>query len=79
MVYLRIPSFIVTIGTWQIGLGIGQLLFGGKPPRIQDSGFLSFAVDPVLGLPVLVWTAIVVVLIGIWIQHYSRITWAPRV
>ncbi|ORA39167.1 ABC transporter permease [Mycobacterium aquaticum] len=70
--YLRVPSFIVTIGTWQIGLGIAQLLFGGKPPRIQDSGFLSFAVDRVLGLPILVWTAIVVVLIGIWIQHYSR-------
>lgn len=70
--YLRVPSFIVTIGTWQIGLGIAQLLFGGKPPRVQDTGFLSFAVDRVLGLPVLVWTAIVVVLIGLWIQHYSR-------
>lgn len=70
--FLRVPSFIVTIGTWQIGLGIGLLLFAGKPPRIQDTTFLSFAIDRVLGLPVLVWTAIVVVLIGMWIQRYSR-------
>ena len=70
--FLRVLSFIVTIGTWQIGLGIAQLLFAGKPPRIQDATFLSFAIDRVAGLPVLVWTAIVVVLIGMWIQRYSR-------
>lgn len=70
--FLRVPSFIVTIGTWQIGLGIAQLLFAGKPPRVQDTTFLSFAFDRYLGLPVLVWTAIAVVLIGMWIQHYSR-------
>jgi ribose transport system permease protein len=70
--FLRVPSFIVTIGTWQIGLGIALLLFAGKPPRIQDAGFLRLAVNPVFGLPLLVWTAVAVVLIGAWIQHYSR-------
>ena len=70
--FLRVPSFIVTIGTWQIGLGIAQLLFAGKPPRIQDTGFLGLAVNHVLGLPPLVWIALAVVLVGAWIQHYSR-------
>lgn len=70
--FLRVPSFIVTIGTWQIGLGIAQLLFAGKPPRIQDSGFLGFSIDRILGLPVLVWTAIAVVLIGVWLQRFTR-------
>lgn len=70
--FLRVPSFIVTIGTWQIGLGIAQLLFAGKPPRVQDTLFLGFAINRIVGLPVLVWTAIAVVLSGMWIQRYSR-------
>ena len=70
--FLRVPSFIVTIGTWQIGLGIAQLLFAGKPPRIQDPAFRALAVDQVLGLSPLVWIAAAVVLAGVWIQHHSR-------
>jgi ribose transport system permease protein len=70
--FLRVPSFIVTIGTWQIGLGIAQLLFAGKPPRIADQAFLGFALDRVLGLPVLAWAALVVVVLGWWVQHNTR-------
>jgi ribose transport system permease protein len=69
---LKVPSFIVTIGTWQIGLGIGQLLFGAKPPRVQDNQFRSMATGHLTGLPIIVWLAAAVVAIGLLLQHYTR-------
>lgn len=70
--WLRIPSFIVTIGTWQIGLGIGQLLFGGAPPQVKDENLRSAVNTSVLGLPGMVWIAILVVLLGLGLQKMTR-------
>jgi len=69
---LRVPSFIVTIGTWQIGLGIALLLFGGKPPRIADDAVRAAVNGVVAGLPGVAWIAIVVVLAGMVIQSRTR-------
>lgn len=69
---LRVPSFIVTIGTWQIGLGIGLLLFGGKPPRIQDGEIRAIFNGEFLGLRGAVWLTIAIVLIGLLIQNRTR-------
>jgi len=69
---LRVPSFIVTIGTWQIGLGIGQLLFGSKPPRVQDDHFRGLANGTVLGLHGLIWVAVIVTVLGMVLQNYTR-------
>lgn len=69
---LRVPSFIVTIGTWQIGLGIGQLLFGDKPPRVLDETFRSLATSGVAGLSSMVWIAVAVVLGGLLLQGFTR-------
>ena len=35
-VKLKIPSFMVTLGTWFIGLGIGTVLYGAEMPIIND-------------------------------------------
>ncbi|NLU71419.1 ABC transporter permease [Streptomyces sp. HNM0575] len=69
---LRVPSFIVTIGTWQIGLGVAQLLFGSAPPRVTDPRFRGLAVDKMLGLPGIVWIAALVVVFGLVVQRYTR-------
>lgn len=70
--YLKAPSFIVTIGTWQIGLGVSQLLFGSRPPRIEDEGFRSIANRDLLGLPSSCWVALAVVVAGLLVQRYTR-------
>ncbi|HET7398245.1 MAG TPA: ABC transporter permease [Intrasporangium sp.] len=70
---LRVPSFIVTIGTWQIGVGLAQLLFGGRPPRIQDEQFRGLVMGrAVLGIPGMVWIAVAVLLFGVFLQHNTR-------
>lgn len=69
---LRVPSFIVTIGTWQIGLGIGLLLFGGKPPRVLDDGVRDLANGTFAGVAGVVWLAVLVVAIGWFIQTRTR-------
>ncbi len=70
---LRVPSFIVTIGTWQIGLGIAQLLFGGGPPRVRDEQFRSLIVgNAILGIPGMVWIAVAAVVLGLLVQHFTR-------
>jgi len=69
---LRVPSFIVTIGTWQIGLGIGLLLFGGKPPRIEDDGFRALLGGSLAGLPGMVWISLAAVIVGLLVQMRTR-------
>lgn len=69
---LRVPSFIVTIGTWQIGLGVGLLLFSGKPPRVLDEGVRGLANGAVGGVAGVVWLAVLVVVIGWFIQTRTR-------
>jgi len=69
---LRVPSFIVTIGTWQIGLGIAQLLFGEKPPRVLDANFRSIGTSHTLGITTTVWIGLAVVLLGLAVQQYTR-------
>ena len=70
--YLKVPSFIVTIGTWQIGLGIAQMLFGDSAPRVQDQDFRALVVGDVLGVPGMVWAAAAVVLLGLGAQHLTK-------
>jgi ribose transport system permease protein len=70
---LRIPSFLATIATWYIALGIAQLLFGDKAkPRILDKDFLAWSQPQFLGLSGLVWLALAVVVFGIFLQQYTR-------
>nr|WP_277349821.1 ABC transporter permease [Planosporangium thailandense] len=69
---LRIPSFLATIGTWQIGLGVAQTLFAGRPPVVQDQDLRSWALKTWLGVPRLAFVALVVVLIGLWVQNMTR-------
>lgn len=69
---LKVPSFIVTIGTWQIGLGIGLLLFGAKPPRILDDGVRQLVNGTVLGVAGAVWIALAVVVLGWLLETRTR-------
>jgi len=70
---LRIPSFMVTLGTGAVGTGIATVLFGGQPPRMLDEGLRTWGTDRWLGVSRLALLAIVVLLIGYAIQRYTRV------
>lgn len=56
----RLPSLIVTLGTWFIGLGIASYLFPAQQPVVQDQAFRSWAFGEWLGVSRLVVVAVVV-------------------
>jgi len=69
----RIPTFMVTLGTWSIGLGIGQILFGGEPPRLELSA-RAWGIDRLFfGVTNLFFVALGVILIGWLIQRQTKL------
>ncbi len=62
-VRVRVPSFMVTLGTWFIGLGAATVLFGTVAPQLLDGSFRAWAGARWLGLPVTVLIAAVVVIV----------------
>ncbi|WP_310962464.1 ABC transporter permease [Nocardioides terrisoli] len=71
-VLLRVPSFMVTLGTWFIGLGIATVLFGSQQPQIMDSSILGWSQPGLLGLPLLTYIAIAVTLLAVLLGKYTK-------
>jgi ribose transport system permease protein len=71
---LRIPSFMVTLGMWFIGVGVATLVLGGSTVRVLDAGIRSLALDRPLGLfPIAVWVALGALGITWVIERQTRI------
>ncbi len=61
----RVPSFVVTLGTWNVGLGIATILYGDSLlPSLTDDALAQWPTRMTLGLPNSFWLAAVVVLAG---------------
>jgi ribose transport system permease protein len=72
-VKLRIPSFMVTLGMWFIGVGLATVLIGGIAVRVLDTGVRALALERFLDLPYAVWVALFALLVAYVIQRYTRI------
>lgn len=59
----RVPSFLATLGTWFIGLGVATVLFGTSTPQLLDPGLSAWAQGTWLGIPIIVFFAIIALLI----------------
>ena len=71
---LRVPSFIVTLGIWFVGLGIATLLFGEQQiPFLPDGGIKEFPSHLTLGVPNSFLLAAVVVLLGMGVARFTRV------
>ena len=71
---LKVPSFIVTLGVWYVGLGIATLLFGTEAiPFLSDDALKAWPSDVSLGLPHSFWLALVVVALGLALGRYTRL------
>jgi rhamnose transport system permease protein len=69
----RVPALVVTLGTLYIFRGIAFLWTDGKQINAETlpDGFLNLGTDSLLGVPILVIIALVVlVLVGQWLRDY---------
>ena len=72
-VRLKVPSFMATLGTWFIGVGVANALLGGMAVRINDPIIRALAIERVLGLPWGVWLALLCLAIAFVIQNHTRL------
>ena len=72
-VYLRIPSFMATLGMWFVGIGTANAILGGITVRITDKTIRGFALDRYLTIPLAVWIALLAFVVAYVIQRYTRI------
>src|SRR3954453_18745133 len=70
---LRLPSFMVTLGTWYLGLGIATVVLGGITPTNRDPALLEWGVHRWNGMSLLSAVAVGCVLAGYLIQRYTRL------
>ncbi len=70
---LRIPSFLATIAIASVAGGIALILFGtSAKPQVVDSAFIDLTQGTFLGLTKVSWLAIVIVIVGLLAQKYTR-------
>ncbi|TDL40160.1 ABC transporter permease [Kocuria rosea] len=71
---LKVPSFIVTLGVWFIGLGLATVLFGRSAiPFLTDAELKQWPRELTLGLPNSFWLAALVVLAGVAVARFTRV------
>ena len=71
--YLRIPSFMATLGMWFIGLGFAVYMLGGSAIRLTDGSIRALALTRVLDLPLAVWVAAGAFILAVVIQSHTRL------
>ena len=70
---IKVPSFVVTLGTWYIGLGIGILLYGDEMlPSLKSDVLTAWPTKLTLGLPNAFWLAAVIVVGGVLLSRYTH-------
>ncbi len=70
---IKVPSFVVTLGTWYIGLGIGIILYGDDMlPSLTSDQLLAWPTKLTLGLPNAFWLAAFVLACGMLISRYTH-------
>lgn len=70
----KVPSFIVSLGMWYVGLGIAALLFGYEMiPFLSSEAIVAWPTQSPLGLPNSFLLALVVVALGWFIESNTRL------
>jgi ribose transport system permease protein len=71
---LKVPSFIVTLGVWFVGLGIATVLFGDKSiPFLPDGGIKALPSTVTAGMPNSFLLAAAFVLAGMFVARFTRL------
>ena len=70
---LRVPSFMATLGTWFVGVGLATIVLGGATIRVMDPAIRSIALVRWLNLPIAVWVSIGALLVAWLYERYTVI------
>lgn len=70
---LRIPSFMVTLGVWFVGVGVANAILGGVTVRIVDKSIRALALERLFNVPLAVWVAGIALIIAYIIQSHTRL------
>jgi ribose transport system permease protein len=69
----RIPSFLVTLGMWFVGLGIATVLYGTDAyPELSNDALTVWPATITWGLPNVFWVALVLMIIAALTLRYTR-------
>ncbi len=70
----KVPSFIVSLGMWYVGLGIAAMLFGYEMiPFLSSEAIVAWPTQSPLGLPNSFLLALVVVALGWFLEANTRL------
>ena len=70
----KVPSFIVSLGMWYVGLGIAAMLFGYEMiPFLSSEAMVAWPTQSPLGLPNSFLLALVVVALGWFLESNTRL------
>ncbi|MCD6450366.1 MAG: ABC transporter permease [Thermotogaceae bacterium] len=70
--YLRLPSFMVTVGTMFIAMGLERAYSSGLTCWIKNEHLLVIARGEFLGFPNLGWFSLITLLILVWLIYFTR-------
>lgn len=69
---LRVPPLITTLGSLGAALGVGFLITNGEDIRDVPNAAIAITRNRFLGMPWLVWVALIVVILGALLLHLTR-------
>jgi ribose/xylose/arabinose/galactoside ABC-type transport system permease subunit len=69
--WARIPSLVVTLGTWQIGFGLAQLIGGGYTITDLSEDFGIFGQSSIAGIPIPVVEMFVLFVVAAYVLHHT--------
>lgn len=72
-VYVKLPSIIVTIGTWFVGLGYAYIVFPSHQPGLLYQPLIDIVLTRKLGLSLLVYVAGGILLVAHIICRYTEL------
>jgi len=67
----RIPSFMVTLGSWFVGIGLSTLILGGTNARVLDPQIRGLALTRFLDFPLAVWVAVAILVLAWLIERFT--------
>ena len=71
---LKVPSFVVTLGTWNVGLGVATILYGDDLlPSLTSDALAQWPTRLVLGLPNAFWLAAVILVCGFLLTGFTQL------
>lgn len=71
-IIVKIPSFLATLGTWFVGLGLATVLFNGSTSQISDTGLTALAQGTTLAVPNSAILALICVAVAAWTLRSTR-------